>query len=284
MPKDFRIINVHGHLHARDNVPRLVDEWKSEGVVRFCVLALDKRFQENEGYLGNDGVKKWMDRYPDIIVGVGNVDVGVNQDPVGVVDRLHDQGFSGLKLICPAKRYSDESYFGYYERAQELGMPILFHTGSVSTGAPEGEPEFDVDTENMRPNYFDKISRRFPGLKIIGAHLGLPHETEAIRMAMFRKNVYYDLSGGGEARTWASELKKTLAPFPGANWADPEENVALQYFKKFVFATDNPPVSFWKKNALGIMDYLHIDEETRQDYFWRNAARIYGWKDLLGAR
>lgn len=280
MEQTYKIINTHGHLLAQSDVGRLVEEWRREGVIKFCTLALDRRFQEH-GYLGNEGVKKWMDKYPDIIVGVGNIDAGVRQDPAHKVDELYNEGFKGLKLISPAKKYNDESYFGYYERASELGMPIVFHTGIVSPTSVAGQPEYDVDADNMRPYCFDKICRRFPDLKIIGAHLGQPHENEALRVISFHKNVYYDFCGASGSKTWVSELKKTLAPFPGANWDDPEENVAKQYFKKFVFATDNPPVAVWKKNALDIMDYLHIDGETRQDFFWRNAARIYGWTDLL---
>jgi predicted TIM-barrel fold metal-dependent hydrolase len=280
MEKAYKIVNTHGHLHAGDDVVRLVDEWRAEGVVRFCALALDTRFQAH-GYLGNEGVKQWMDRYPDIIAGVGSIDAGVKPDPAGKVDELRADGFQGLKFISPARAYSDDCYFGYYERAEELGMPIIFHTGIVSSMAGDGQPEYNVDAENMRPYRFDRISRRFPELMIIGAHLGLPHENEAIRVAMEHRNVYYDFCGAGGSKARVSELKKLLAPFPGANWDDPDENVAKRYFKKFVFATDNPPVSVWKRNALELMDYLHIDEETRQDFFWRNAARLFGWKELL---
>ncbi|HBP37497.1 MAG TPA: hypothetical protein DD640_01920 [Clostridiales bacterium] len=275
-----KIINTHGHLHLNSDVDRLVEEWQNEGVVKFCALALDRRFQEH-GYLGNEGVKKWMDKYPDILIGIGSIDVGMIQDPAGKVDQLKSEGFQGLKFISPALKYNDESYFGYYEKAEALGMPIIFHTGIVSSTALGGQPEYAVDADNMRPYCFDKICRRFPKLKMIGAHLGLPHEQEALRIISTYKNVYYDFSGAGGCKTWVSEIKKTLAPFPGANWDDPEENIARQYFKKFVFATDNPPVALWKKNAIDIMDYLHIDEETREDFFWRNAARIFGWTSLL---
>lgn len=275
-----KIINTHGHFWQHSDVDRLVDEWRREGIVKFCVLALGKQFQAR-GYLGNEGVKKWMDKYPDIIMGAGCIEIGHTPDPVSRVTELYNEGFKGLKFISPVKNYNDESYFGYYEKASELGMPIIFHTGILASMAGEGLPEYNVDAEHMRPYHFDKICRRFPALKIVGAHLGVPHQNEAICISMTYKNVYYDFCGAGGSKLWVSELKKLLAPFPGADMKDPEQNVAKQYFKKFVFATDNPPVHVWKKNSEDIMDYLGIDPETRQDFYWRNAAKIFNLTELM---
>ena len=138
MSTGFKIINMHGHLHIDSDVDRLVEEWRASGVAKFCILALGGDPGE-EGYLGNTGVKKWMDKYPDIIVGFGNIETGYAMDPYSKVERLYEEGFKGIKLIYPAYPYSDKRYFGYYEKAQELGMPILFHTGWV--GGHDREPE-----------------------------------------------------------------------------------------------------------------------------------------------
>ena len=275
---DFRIINTHAHLHTDSNVDRLVDEWRASGVVKCCVLALGEKGKE-VGYMGNAGVKKWMDEYPDIIVGMGHIESGPFMDPYSKVDRLHADGFKGLKFISPAYAYSDRRYFGYYERAQELGMPIIFHTGWV--GALDRETETWVNSEYMRPYHFDVICRSFPELKIIGAHLGNPHRNEALCLCTRFDNLYFDLCGGGGSMAHVSNLKRDLAPFPGADWDNPEENLAKTYFKKFVFATDNPPVNKCKQNSEILMDYLHIDQETRKDFYWRNAAGIFGWPALL---
>jgi len=280
MNTSMKIINTHGHLWANSDIDRLIEEWKEEGVIKFCALALGIKFQEL-GYLGNEGVGKWMRKYPDMIVGIGNIETGPNPDPVKKVEQLYNEGFKGLKFISPAKNYNDESYFGYYEKASELGMPIIFHTGIVASTSGESQPEYNVNAEHMRPYHFDKICRMFPDLKIISAHLGTPHEKEAICVAMKYKNVYYDFCGASGSKMWVSEIKKILAPFPGANMDDPDENVAKQYFRKFVFGTDNPPVRVWKRNSEDIMDYLKIDYETRQDFYWRNAAKIFNWTELL---
>ena len=70
-------------------------------------------------------------------------------------------------------------------------------------------------------------------------------------------------------------LKRHLAPFPGADWDDPEENLALQWFRKFCFATDNPPVRKWHANSEDIMDYLHVPADTREMFYLTTAAKLF---------
>ena len=112
-------------------------------------------------------------------------------------------------------------------------------------------------------------------MKIIGAHLGNPHCNEAIHLSTRFENLYFDFCGGSGEKVHMSKLKRELAPFPGADWDDPEENLARVYFRKFVFGTDNPPVSLWKKNSDELMDYLHIDAETREDFYWKKRGKNF---------
>ncbi len=53
----------------------------------------------------------------------------------------------------------------------------LFHLGIVTRTAEDRR--FDADNERHRPIYLDTIARAFPGLTIIGAHLGNPWREEA---------------------------------------------------------------------------------------------------------
>ena len=45
---------------------------------------------------------------------------------VALRNRLRDQGFTGLKLEMPSHPYDHDRYMPIYERAEQLGMPILF--------------------------------------------------------------------------------------------------------------------------------------------------------------
>lgn len=55
--------------------------------------------------------------------------------------------------------------------------------------------ERDVSSRKMMPSCLDAVVRAFPGLNIVGAHLGAPWHEEASMMARMHPNYYVDLTG-----------------------------------------------------------------------------------------
>ena len=274
-----KCINIHAHLHSTWDIPAKVREWIADGAVKTCVLAEPSFWMPpNSTYLGNEDVLKWMREFPEIIVGMGAVELGQQMGAPDDIRRLKDLGFQGLKFDMPSHPYDHDRYFPLYAVAEELHLPILFHTGFVAS-LEVSDRRCHPSSDYMRPFRLDRIARSFPTLPLIGAHLGQPHAHEALAL-LSSPHVYYDMSGGNGAAPHRSSLKKALAPFPGADWDNPEENLALEHFTKMVFGTDNPQVSVWYPAAEEIMDYLHIPQATRELFFWKNAASIFGWTDV----
>jgi len=275
-PRTRRLFNVHAHHRRERDFDEHVDQWRADGAVRTCIACMKGRAGQGvKGYFSNEDLRPYLEKYADHVIGLACIDMGEDLEGGDAVTRWHSAGFAGLKLIDPCAPYDDERFFPIYERAETLGMPALFHTGWLAgrPDAPRGErPHCD----HMRPYRLDHIARCFPRFRMIGAHLGHPHFTEALQMVVSHENIYYDFSGGGGSRRWVSDLKRHLAPFPGADWDDPEENLALGRFRKFCFATDNPPVHHWHRNSEDIMDYLHVPGETREMFYLRNAAALFG--------
>lgn len=113
---------------------------------------------------------------------------------VSLVDLFHEAGCPGLgEITSPLKNYDDRSYWPIYERAEQYGMLMLFHTGIVNRMHPEIPTDISVD--RMRPTTLDAIARRFPKLTLIGAHLGNPDYAWAAEIARWHPNLYFDLSG-----------------------------------------------------------------------------------------
>lgn len=113
---------------------------------------------------------------------------------VSLVDLFHEAGCPGLgEITSPLRNYDDRSYWPIYERAEQYGMLMLFHTGIVNRMHPEIPTDISVD--RMRPTTLDAIARRFPKLTIIGAHLGNPDYAWAAEIARWHPNLYFDLSG-----------------------------------------------------------------------------------------
>lgn len=101
----------------------------------------------------NEELFEIYNRCPELVIPFGYVALGGEYaDTPDTVRRLRDSGARGLKAICPMKDYDDE-FFPIYETAQELGMPIVFHTGTVKRRKVDRETarKLDISSKRMRP-------------------------------------------------------------------------------------------------------------------------------------
>ena len=140
-----------------------------------------------------DSVKAFMNKRPGRLAGLGEIRL---DDPraLELVDRFHAAGFPGLgELTKPHMDFHDRTYWPVYERAEKYGMILLFHTGIVNRTSPD-VPE-DASSDRMRPGTLDLIARRFPKLKIIGAHLGNPEYAVAAEISRWNPNLWFDVTG-----------------------------------------------------------------------------------------
>ena len=277
------IINVHTHLRLQDDIPARVANWRKWNMRKVVCLSLHDRWRDG-GYCVNRDFPPIMKEYPDIIVGFAGVNLMAGQvDHPDAINRFLEQGYAGLKFEDNSYPYNHEIYWPLYERAQQLKMPILFHTGCLGP-LKLGDINYDgrdgIDAENMRPYLIDKVARAFPRLTIIGAHLGNPHFFEAIKLMQTHPNVYFDFSGGGggikHTRIVTAAL---LPPLPGSRMDDPNENPSLQLFaEKLLFGTDNPEPDVWVPASEFIMDMLQIPLCTRENFYYKTAAALFGWR------
>lgn len=265
----MNVIDVHRHNAEIDEVAQNREAWDSLGYRYVC-------------YSGSNAfIRDLMKRYPDYVIGLAhpkmdngpfywrNDDAGLTQAmPPDEIERFREQGFRGLKVIYTAKPYSHPDYFPYYERAQALNMPVLFHTGWVS-GGHEHLIRFQ---ENYQPVYLQTIAGHFPELPVIGAHFGGWQFSEQAVIAMWKcPNVYFDLCGGTVCRQPMSFYRDLFSLVP---LDDPEAEPAidLSIFGKLVYGTDNGDgiMAFYRR----LLRELNIPEAVQQDIFYNNMARV----------
>ena len=124
-----RIIDMHTHLFPDDSV---IDDYRRTAErLGFEKIVLHGLEWPGSKMSRNDAIKKALTADPGLFVGFGGVNMWDPVDP-GVVDSLKERGFTGLKFIVPPEPYHSELFYPYYERAESLGMPVLFHLGIVS--------------------------------------------------------------------------------------------------------------------------------------------------------
>jgi len=117
---------------------------------------------------------------------------------------VKEWGMKGLKLLPPTGFYpNDKEVYPLYAKAEELGVPVLIHTG------PETIPLY---AKYGQPILLDEVCNYFPDLKIIAAHGGYCWMEELVVLASNKTNLYIDLAAW-QTRTWRRkdlEFYKTL--------------------------------------------------------------------------
>lgn len=110
------------------------------------------------------------------------------KDAVEIFEKgVTEQGARGLKLHPTAGFYPDDPVcYPIYQKAVELGVPILFHTGTQP--AP-------MKAKYSQPICIDGVAADFPDLQIVMAHVGHCWWEEALALAGSKWNLSVDFSG-----------------------------------------------------------------------------------------
>ena len=130
----------HAHLYprelreegAKDALLRLLDDCEIDKAVAFAPFS--HRFRESALYC-DVNVNEWLAReiaQDDRLVGFGTVDVSEDAEPIAdQVRRIFELGFRGIKIHPAAQEFAvnSETAYAIYEKAQELGLFLSFHTG-----------------------------------------------------------------------------------------------------------------------------------------------------------
>lgn len=129
---------------------------------------------------------------------------------------IMSRGANGIKFIAPMQPYGDEEYFPLYEAVRDAGGLAVFHTGyqnrnSFDPGGFLARPRY-LRITDCRPAELDRISRAFPDLKILMAHMGNPWWEEAFTVISKSPNVYADFSGGSAAAVDMDYWKRLFKP------------------------------------------------------------------------
>lgn len=200
---------TRNHLQELD---KIAEECAKNNVVKACILG-------GAGEV-NDWALQAQKSYPGLFIPMAYLDMD-SAGPEKVFD-YSDRGFKGFKIIATRKNYDHPDYFGFYENIQSRKMVVLFHTGVLggitdyllSDPMKVSEKElafekvlasFGTSSARQRSIYLDTIGMNFPELRVIGAHLGYGEYDLSCAVARWRRNVYFDLSGGDVVRRHLTE-------------------------------------------------------------------------------
>jgi predicted TIM-barrel fold metal-dependent hydrolase len=202
----------------------------------------------------NESVAKLLEEYPKRFIGFAGFDPNNGPESVHEIEyAVEHLGFSGIKTVASALELdiNDKAFYPCYSKAQELGIPILIHTGSVIIKG--------VRVKHVHPLMIDDVAFDFPDLKIICAHLGGWQYMDAMNMLVHHSNVYADIS------FWP------LNPFyvDIVPWSILEKTVS----DKILLGSDYP-AGQTPKEAAEAAKKLPVSQSFREKILGKNASKI----------
>ena len=135
-------------------------------------------------------------RNADVLIPFGSVDPLQGEAAVDEARRQASLGVRGFKFHPTVQGFdpSADAYIPLWECIEQLGLPVLVHTGQTGVGAKlPGGWGFRLALSN--PMLLDDVAARHPDLQVILAHPSVPWQDEAISIATHKGNAWIDLSG-----------------------------------------------------------------------------------------
>lgn len=137
----------------------------------------------------NDDTAAFVQAHPEKLIGFLSIHP---HDPHALeeIERAtQDLGLVGIKVGPNYQNFNPvgPEAFAVYARAQELGLPMLFHQGT--------SPLANADLDFAHPRHMDRIATVFPDLRVVMAHIGHPWQIECLVVIRKHPNVFADISG-----------------------------------------------------------------------------------------
>jgi predicted TIM-barrel fold metal-dependent hydrolase len=243
--------------------PRTVDataHYYRERKMAAVVFTVDAT--TNLGHAPNsiDDLAAGAHRNADVLIPFGSVDPLQGEAAVEEARRqVGELGVRGFKFHPSVQGFdpSAEEFDPLWSTIEELGVPIIVHTGQ--TGAGAGTPGgwgFRLSLSN--PMLLDDVAARHPDLQVIMAHPSVPWQDEALSIATHKLNTWIDLSG------WSPKY-----------FSPALVRAARTYLKhKMLFGSDMPALTpdRWLKDV----QTLEFPAEVHEMIVKQNAARLLG--------
>lgn len=240
----MKVFDTHVHTgNPKLNIDAVLENMDRNGVQRMALIAPHSMTQDwyairrkakprevlpmlrdiiaKEGDRSNRYVADLAKRSRGRIIALARVDQ-LSPDAPAMLERAVEMGCRGLKLFQFGHYPEDERCFPTYEKCQELGTNILFHTGILADGR---------NSRFHRPANFE-IMKNWPHVRCLLAHVSWPWTDECI--ATVGMCVEFE-------RQPKSQLVVDITPGAPAPWREDAVMKAYQYLGDdvIVFGSDN---------------------------------------------
>lgn len=184
-------------------------------------------------------------KFPDRLIAFAGIDPRRKGAAKSIETFVTEWGMKGIKLHPAMGFYpNDKICYPIYEKAAELKLPILFHTGD--------DPR-PVYFKFAQPIYLQEVAVDFPDIPIILGHAGGCWQNEAMAICTNHTNVYLDLA------LWQTKLLRPLEFYRALRTM--LNSVSWQ---RVLFGSDFPMLKLLVSQERWVKAFTEIPESVRE--------------------
>lgn len=247
--------------------PEILTMLDQAGVVQTMISGFDERSTCGETFVSNEAVAAVAARHADRFIPFAGADIMAGAEPLAAFERwVVEAGFRGLSLrpFMIGEPANHPAYTPYYEKCQELGVPVSIHTSANWTRSRS--------SQLGHPQFIDEIACRHPDLTIIMSHAGYPWVLEACLIAWKHPNVYLELGAHRPRYFTRGTAWDALMRFGQSTIVD------KVLFGSGAFLINRPQTELCDE-----MRALPLPGSVLEAWMWRNAARVLDLESPLPA-
>lgn len=272
------LIDAHLHLSGQESardVLTSLDEARIDLAVLLAPFLTDPYSLHDRESLreGNRHLSRLVRRHEDRLFGFAVVNPLHEEAADDLEEAVERGGIRGLKLVPTGWYPYDDCAHRVYERANTLGLPILFHSGIFIDGR---------SGRFCRPTFYEAV-REHPGLRVTLAHLGWPwcDEANAVGLIDLINGVphdecqfRFDVSFGPPPIYRREVFRRALDVLgPGL----------IQFGSDRFFPCSGEHIRVLVDEVLDLLDQLEVDAEARDRIMSGTAAAWLGVSGRAGS-
>lgn len=172
-------------------------------------------------------------------------------DAIEELYRIRELGLRGVKLHPDYQNFfvNEDRMAPIYETLVKLSLPVVIHAGY--------DP-LSPDTVHAQPKAIAEVVRSYPGLSLIGAHMGGMYRFDEVEEYLVGEHLYLDMSLACDA--CSPEQFERIVRSHGAG--------------KILFGSDTP----WgnSRDAIAYLQASGLTREEKDKIFCQNGLKLLG--------
>jgi len=256
-------IDVHVHSSGKESAAEILKAMDEAGMERIFLMGPYPGLNADKQREADEFVAKIASEAKDRIIPFAFIEPRLESAPQEVERAVTDLGIKAVKMI-PMKWYpGGPEARAVYEKVQEMGVPMLFHSGILW--------DREDNSQYCRPVYYEALLD-YPRIRFALAHIGWPWCDELLAVCgkfgnVRQGQIYVDITTGAP-RLWKVDALRKALVYLGDD---------IMMFGSDAGAIDGGRMRAVMEADLSMLrEEIGVRQETIDKIFSTNAMKLFG--------